>query len=370
MTSLTVGILGLLFFLGFANGTNDVSKGIATLSGSGLATPGRAMVWGTGWTVLGSLCGIVWGSSVLHTIIGSAPSGEATLPEGARLSLMVSTAGWVVLSSVRGWPVSTTHAIAGSLLGATAVTSGGSVEAWEPMTRTILLPLLLSPVVAGILTSAVVRIFPETDLTTSGEDRKICLLPRHSGLVDIAGETVALKAGQSCTVCPVDSQYAAGHVGFRIGIRRIHWGSGALLSFARGLNDTPKFVAVTLLAIPTGTSISTPWLFLLAATAIGTGSLLGGGRVTRVLGSELAVIDPYRGLLANAVSSLLVVGASPLGVPVSTTHVAAGAILGSAAGRGIVWKTVRTMAGAWLVTVPVSALGAGLLEITLQGILR
>lgn len=369
MTSLTVGVLGLLFFLGFANGTNDVSKGIATLSGSGLTTLGRAMLWGTGWTVLGSLCGILWGGSVLHTIVGGVPSGE-TLPEGARLSLMIGTAGWVFLSTVRGWPVSTTHAIAGSLLGATAVTAGESVEAWEPMTRTILLPLLLSPVVAGILTSAVVRIFPETIGAASAEGRKICLLPRLKWLVDSSGETAALAAGRACAVCPADSRDAAGHFGFRIGARRLHWGSGALLSFARGLNDTPKFVAVTLLAIPPGTNVAAPWLFLLAAVAIGAGSLLGGGRVTRVLGSELVGIDPYRGFLANAVSSLLVVGASPLGVPVSTTHVAAGAILGSAAGRGIVWGTVRSMAGAWLVTVPVSALVAGLLEITLKGIFR
>ena len=370
MTGLTGGTLGLLFFLGFANGTNDVSKGIATLAGSGLATPGRAMVWGTGWTVLGSLCGILWGGAVLHTIVGGAPSGAGSLPEGARLSVIAATAGWVLLSSVRGWPVSTTHAIAGSLLGATAATAWESAVAWDPIVRTILLPLLVSPVLAGILASAVVRIFPETIGAASAEGTKVCLLPRLKWLVDSSGETAALAAGRACAVCPADSRDAAGHFGFRIGARRLHWGSGALLSFARGLNDTPKFVAVTLLAIPPGTNIAAPWLFLLAAVAIGAGSLLGGGRVTRVLGSELAPIDPHRGLLANAVSSLLVAGASPLGVPVSTTHVAAGAILGSADGRGIVWGTVRTMAGAWLVTVPVAALAAGFLETLLAGMLR
>lgn len=364
LSTLTALGVALLFVLGFVNGTNDVSKGIATLAGSGESSLPGAIGWGAVWTALGSMSGIFWGGAVFHNITTGLYTEGTSLPEAASIAVIAAATGWVLLSSLVGWPVSTTHAILGGLLGAGAATVGMESVSWGHAAKTLLLPLLLSPFLAGIMAFLATGIFQRSEKSSGGY--KICLFPVPERIPGTSG-TATLERTEACLVCPDDSRPAPAFAGFRIGSGLLHWISGGLLSFARGLNDTPKFVALALLAIPAGENLPTSPLFLVAALAIGAGSWYGGKRVTTVMSFKIAKMDRHQGLLANAVSTLLVIGATPLGLPVSTTHVSAGAIMGSGVTGegGIFWPTVRSMTTAWCVTVPVSAFFAEILVWTL-----
>lgn len=139
----------------------------------------------------------------------------------------------------------------------------------------------------------------------------------------------------------------------------LHWLSSGTASFARGLNDTPKIVALGVafyFITQRAASYQTPfWLFALVALAMGVGSVIGGRAVTTTLAEKVTRMDYTEGFAANLATAALVAGASNLGLPVSTTHVSSGAIIGiglrEGAGRAQ-WGMVRGMALAWVVTLP------------------
>ena len=142
----------------------------------------------------------------------------------------------------------------------------------------------------------------------------------------------------------------------------LHWASAAMTSFARGLNDTPKIVALGLVASAAIGVPAVPFYALIAA-AIGAGSLVAGFRVTETLARKVTPMTPAEGVSANLVTTLLVGLASWMALPVSTTHVSSGAIIGLGLHRGartVHWRIVGGMLLGWLVTLPIAALvGAG-----------
>lgn len=139
------------------------------------------------------------------------------------------------------------------------------------------------------------------------------------------------------------------------GIGVLHCLSGLLVSFARGMNDTPKIAGVLLI----GTSLAVThqqWLILAIATVMGIGGLLSARRVARVMSKEITELNEGQGLAANLVTSFLVLGGSKFGVPVSTTHVSCGALfgIGASSGGGHA-RMIFTILGAWLIALPIGA---------------
>jgi PiT family inorganic phosphate transporter len=131
--------------------------------------------------------------------------------------------------------------------------------------------------------------------------------------------------------------------------------SAAALGFARGLNDTPK--VLTLLVSAQALGVSHLQGLLAVASAMVVGGVLHSRRLAETLGKRITTLNPGQGLLANLVGSLMVIGASLLGSPVSTTHVTTGAILGIGAwNRSSNWRLVVEILLAWVVTLPVAAL--------------
>lgn len=147
-----------VLILAWANGANDVSKGVATLLGSGLAHAKKAILWGTGWTVLGGLAAVAWGSALVQTF------GNGFLAPGFPLTLSFITSaltgafGWVLLSTRLGWPVSTTHALLGGIVGAALIMAGPTGLDLDAVTRKALLPLLVSPLIAILLCGGVLAV--------------------------------------------------------------------------------------------------------------------------------------------------------------------------------------------------------------------
>lgn len=144
----------------------------------------------------------------------------------------------------------------------------------------------------------------------------------------------------------------------------MHWLSGGATSFARGLNDVLKIAAFLVLAMAPGASPELAPQAALGAIALvtlvmGLGSLWGGFRVLHVLANRVTAMDPAQGLVANAGTSLLVLAASPLGLPVSTTHVSTGALMGIRFVEKRLPRqadALRAILFAWVVTLPVAAM--------------
>ena len=139
-----------------------------------------------------------------------------------------------------------------------------------------------------------------------------------------------------------------------------HWLSSGAVGFARGLNDTPKLVAIGFLVL--GTAVSLKLLLLTVAGAMFVGSLYAGRRIARVLAEKIVRMDHREGFLANLTTALLVGIGANFGLPMSTTHVSTGAIAGIAGGdtARLNRRTLRDLVLAWTVTPLVAALMAGI----------
>jgi len=351
----------LLTAIAYANGSNDISKTIATLAGAGVTSVKRAIIWGCFWMVVGGLTGIYWGVAIIKNLTENVYLTSDTVPIEMALSIAVAPIIWVFLSTFKKWPVSTTHAIVGSLIGAGIIALGADLIAWEKVGQKIALPLLISPF-ASIFLAIILTPFLKKILRKTGE-HQICFspLPRVSKSLAATNnmqiDGLIETTESDCTVCKTDTMTKAGVYTLQLSEDTMHWVTSGMLSFARGLNDTPKLIAVILpLALATNNTLHTGF-FILAAGAMGLGGLISGKRITEVLGFKITKLSHEQGFIANLVSAFLVIGASKMGMPVSTTHVSASAIMGT----GIADKTklqtdtVISMLLAWLVTVPASA---------------
>lgn len=313
---LPLGIL-LMVGLAYANGANDVLKAIATLAGSGVTNYRRAILWGTLCTVLGSFCSAFIASALIGTFTKGFIAQSVQQTEIFALAVLLGAILWVVLATSTALPVSTTHAITGSLVTVGAVAYGVGNVQWSNLLAKVVLPLVSSPFLALVL----------------------ALLAYL--LIRLTLGRLSLKV-----------------------MNGLHWLSSGTASFARGLNDTPKVVALGVafyLITEHSAKFQAPfWLFALVALGMGAGSFIGGLKVTETLAEKVTKMDHTEGFSANLTTAVLVAGASNLGLPVSTTHVSSGAIIGIGLRAGIKrvdWKVVRAMALAWVVTLP----GAGVL---------
>ena len=136
----------------------------------------------------------------------------------------------------------------------------------------------------------------------------------------------------------------------------LHFLSAGAVSFARGLNDTPKIAALLLVA----GMLEPHWSLFLVAAAMAAGGLLQARRVAHTMSHKITDMNPGQGFAANLSTALLVTTASLHGLPVSTTHVSVGALLGMGTVTGQAkWKSVIPLLASWVVTLPVAALLAG-----------
>lgn len=363
-------LLNLLLLFGlsalaYANGSNDISKGIATLVGSGVTNYQRAILWGTAWTTGGSLVAAYFSQALVVAFSRGLIDPRFQISTLFLIAVLVGSIGWVLFATKTGLPVSTTHAITGALCGAGVMAFGWQGIAWTSVSKKIFVPLLFSPLIAlialWVLFPALRRILKRLgNECACAEVRRVQLAPAGGHAVNVV--TVETLSSMRLVVDHLDHCRAnsATIIGFRLD-DALHWFSSGLTSFARGLNDAPKIVAL-------GTTLTLSFnhdgslLFVFVALAMGLGSLVAGLRVTKTLAEEITVMSPVEGLSANLITSFMVAFASRWGIPVSTTHVSSGAIIGVGLSRpvhSLQWKTVSSMVQAWVITLPAAALVAG-----------
>lgn len=351
-------LLAMAIGLAWANGANDVSKGIATLAGSGLSNYRTAIIWGSSCTVAGAVAAGFASQALVATFSGKGLVAGGELPPTALLAIASGAVAWLVFATRTGLPVSTTHSLAGALLGTALMASGSSGVIWPAVAKKVALPLIASPVVSLLLVLIFVPLLQP--LGRRFNRYCLCLEQNTSSLVTPQGVTFeqtppAVAMGNSSTTCSTSVA--------RLGaIDALHWISSGATSFFRGMNDAPKVLAIGA-AASASAGFSMAALYAAVALSMGAGSMISGLRVTRTLAERITPITPIDGFAANVVTTALVAAASHFALPVSTTHVSSGAIVGSGVARGgqhVRWRTVGEMLLAWGVTLPVSATFAAL----------
>ena len=341
-------LLALTLFVAFANGANDVSKGIATLVGSGVSNYRRAVVWGSLCTVGGALTAAFASQGLVATFSGKGILSQPTASTNFLLAVACGAIGWLIMATATGMPVSTTHSLTGALIGAAIMQAGLGGIIWRALATKVALPLVASPVMALVL---LLLILPLLRPLIARFDR-YCVCVEQ--MTPVTPEGMTLR--EAMPVVEVGSVQSCSTAVARISaIDSLHWISSGATSFFRGMNDTPKVLALgTAAAVTLGVGRFPQ--YVLIALAMGAGSVIAGFRVTRTLAERVTRISPSNGFAANLVTSILVGAASRFALPVSTTHVSSGAIIAvGLSQRDVHWKIVSEMLLAWLVTLPASA---------------
>ncbi len=348
--------------LAFANGSNDQPKGVATLLGSGRLSYRGALFWATLTTALGGLASLGLARGLLAVFSGRGIVPAAVAGDPTFAACVGAAAGAAVLLASRlGLPVSTTHALVGALLGAGWVRAGSEVQIGVAV-RIFGIPLLAAPALAAGSTHLALRISPAISrrlelrrapcvCVEAVEASPSAALP--GGSARLRGAFLpSLRVGtrESCGAAPTRPSPAVAGFAARDGL---HLLSSAAVGFARGVNDAPKMAAILL----AGTGLAPGGALLAVAAAMAAGGLLGARRVAGTMSRRITELDAGPGLAANLVTAAVVVGSSLAGSPVSTTHVACGALfgVGAATGRGRP-RVIAGIAWAWLATLPAAAL--------------
>jgi inorganic phosphate transporter, PiT family len=310
----------------FTNGFHDAANAIATLVATRGATPGHAIFLSAVFNILGAL---LIGTAVADTIAGLvtvAPADAVAVIGSGVLGAVI----WNVITWVRGLPSSSAHALVGGLVGSASAAGGvaavrwGGLDGWRPVgVFGVLIALALSPLIGAAAGSLLI-----------GVERRV--LRRATELVGAP-------------------------------IRLGEWAMSAALSFGHGANDAQKgmgVIAALLLATERTQTLTVPlWAKLACGVALTVGTLLGGWRIVRTVGRGIYRLGSLDAFASQTAATVVILPASYVGAPVSTTHVVASSVVGVGAGRRrwrhVRWTVVRAMTFAWLLTLPVSAvLGA------------
>lgn len=357
----------LVLFVAYANGSNDNFKGVATLYGASAVDYRTAIALGTIATFAGAAAS-AWLASALVQAFSGKGLVPAAVVASTNFKLAVATgAGLTVILATRlGFPVSTTHGLTGALVGAGLMAAGEKLNL-RHLGSAFFLPLLASPVMAAF---TAVPLYKAAQRLTRrlgvGKQTCLCVGPGRYAPLAAQGDHCAFEASGVATLdmvvgeAPDCMEKYDGRV-FGVTaqklVDRLHLLSAAAVSFARGLNDTPKIAALLLAFSALNLHVST----IAVALAMAAGGLISARRVAETMSRKITPMRDGQALTANLVTAFYVIFASRLGLPVSTTHVAVGAIGGVGAAKG---EANRPMIGAialaWVLTLPIAALGGAL----------
>ena len=300
----------------FTNGFHDTGNAMATSIATGALGPRTAVAISGALNFVGAFLSLAVAATIANGLVNTADVTLAVVAAGLAGGII-----WNLITWLFGIPSSSSHALIGGVIGSTIAAAGGSAVLWHGLTSKVVIPAVLSPVIAG--------------------------------LVAAIGTWSLYRITRSLT------QAARGH-GFRIG----QIGSACLVSLAHGTNDAQKTMGViTLALIANGTlakgSNAPLWVIVSCAIAISLGTYIGGWRVIRTLGKGLVEIAAPQGMAAESASAAVILLSSAFGYSLSTTHVATGSIIGTGLGKKgaeVRWSVAGRMATAWVFTLPCSGL--------------
>jgi PiT family inorganic phosphate transporter len=355
-----VGVVIIVFavVLAFANGANDNSKGVATLIGGGLLSDKKAILYAGAATLLGSAAAIWFGAELASKfkgkgIVDAVILGSTLFP----LCVGIAASLTVLLATRIGMPISTTHAMVGAIIG---IGVAGHGLNWGAVWSKFFYPLLAAPMTAVALAALVYLAFRGIRIGLGITDQTcVCIGEAyHSVAITNEGSMHFSETGLELTIDQQENcirRYEGQLFGINAQavVDRLHMFSAGAISFARGLNDTPKVAALM---------IGLSFLTNSQAVVLVGGAMLAGGllmvrRVSQTMSKRITTMNDGQAFSANLTTAFLVIIASRWGLPVSTTHVSCGSLFGI----GLLTKqgnrrVIGSIIVAWVTTLPVAAL--------------
>ena len=364
-------IVGATLFVAYANGANDNFKGVATLFGSGTADYRRALGWATITTFAGSLTAFFLATRLVSMFQGNGlVPGFLIQSQPFLVAVIFGAALTVILATKIAIPISTTHSLTGALLGSGLVAAGGQLGL-HTLLAGFFLPLLVSPVIAVIMAGLCYPLFSRA-IEYAGliNENCVCVGNELVPTFVTADGMVFTETTPGLRVIVDNSAVCARRLsGVVYGINGQtlldigHFISAGAVSFARGLNDTPKLVALGLAV----SVLDLAWSVVLVALFMALGGVMHSRKIAETVGKRITSLDADQGFVANLATSFLVIVASKWGLPVSTTHVSCGALFGIGIANGQArWPMIRTILLAWVLTLPTAAFLSGTSYIVLK----
>ncbi len=326
-TIILVIAIALLFEI--SNGWNDSANAIATVVSTRVMTPVQAVILATAMNIAGAFF-----STAVAKTIGKGIVNPADITQTVVAAALIAGFLWNGAMTVFGLPVSASHALIGGIMGASVAHLGGFDQLNLAGLSKIFTALLVSPVIGIVFGYFFMK-----------------LLIRFF-----------------CNVSP-------GAINKHFG--RLQIVSASFMAFSHGLNDAQKGMGVITLALLSGgylSSLQVPfWVILISALAMGLGTAFGGWRVIKTLGHRMLKLQPVHGFAAETSATAVILGASVMGMPVSTTHVITTSIMGVGATKRLTavrWGVAGKILMAWIITLPMCIALSWLAYHILHGILK
>ena len=314
-TSLIILVVVLALTFDFINGFHDTANAIATCVSTRAIRPGVAIVG----TAILNFIGAMISTGVAKTIGGDIVMSASMITEVTIVAGLIGAIIWNLVTWWFGMPSSSSHALIGGIIGAVIVSAGiSALNGWGILK--IVLSLIISPVAAMICGYILMKI-----------------------------------------VFAICHSYKPARV--NLTANRLQVLSAALMAFSHGSNDAQKSMGIITLALLSGGFIGTlevpDIVKLLCAAAMACGTSVGGWKIIRTVGGKIFKMHPIHGFAADLNSSLVIFSATLMHLPVSTTHVVSGSILGVGSAervKAVHWDVARQMVTAWVMTIPCTAL--------------
>ena len=298
----------------FLNGFHDAANSIATVVSTRVLSPQKAVVWAAFFNFVAAF---VLGTHVAKTL-GSGMIDLSVVTQEVVLAGLLGAIAWNLITWYYGIPVSSSHALIGGYAGAAVAKAGWAAIIASGWTKTLVF-IVLAPLIGMLL-----------------------------GFTLMASITWLLREWNPFRLDKV--------------FRRLQLVSAACYSLGHGGNDAQKTMGIiTGLLVASGhlQKFEVPlWVILISHAAIAFGTMFGGWRIVKTMGSKITKLQPFGGFCAETSGALTLVGATLAGIPVSTTHTIAGAIVGVGATKrlsAVKWGVAGRIVWAWVLTIPLAA---------------
>ena len=312
-------VVALALAFDYINGFHDTANAIATTVSTRALTPRMAVWMAAGLNFVGAM----YSTGVAKTIGSDIVSSAQMVTETTIIAAMIGAIFWNLLTWWFGIPSSSSHALIGGVIGAVLVSKGLSALKVAGIIK-IIGSLILSPIVAMALGFVIMTI--------------IFWLFRKSAPAKVNNRFLRLQIL-----------------------------SAAMMSFSHGSNDAQKAMGIITLSLLSAGYLPTLevplWVKISAAIAMGMGTAVGGWRIIKTMGSKIFKLEPPSGFAADLNSSIVIFGATLMHLPVSTTHVVSGSIMGVGTAKrinAVRWGVAQQMLVAWVLTIPCTALVSAL----------
>jgi PiT family inorganic phosphate transporter len=326
---LLIGLIAVALLFDFLNGLHDAANAIATIVSTRVLRPRYAVVWAAFFNFIAFL---FFGLHVAQTL-GTGIVAAAVVDPRVIFGALMGAIAWNLITWRLGIPSSSSHALIGGLLGSGTAKAGAGAIVWTGLLKTGA-AIVLSPLLGFLLALLLVLMVSWTFVRA--------------------------------TPFAVDSSF-----------RTLQFVSAGLYSLGHGGNDAQKTMGIIAVLLYSqgllGHEFHVPfWVVIACHAAMGLGTLVGGWRIVRTVGSKITRLTPMQGFCAETGGAITLFLATGLGVPVSTTHTITGAIVGVGAARrvsAVRWNVASNIVVAWIVTLPAAAL-VGALFYAVAGVVR